>query len=323
MLHALENARAPVSTVSTVVTVAPAPLSISPGPQASFTVPRLRSRSAPSPVLLHRTPHEAQREKKKSLPLVRGLGGCELTSAAVRALTAGKTVHLTLFWGFRALDPARPGLNAAEADTLRAHVAMAHALGEHCKPVLLLADSHAEHNGIPKKIWEPYYRVVAQHAADAGVRTVMLSSIMATLDITPAALAARGPALVLRPNDPATPGASVLTGVEWRRLKMQAEHLCKRFPEVFPAPKGEKAKRTLYDTKALAYVRLRAAEGRQLLPALKNCFGGEAVLPVHVSDPATERLGVHGLHIYTMDENQKPKVGIPWGESPATRPPAH
>ncbi|MET0962672.1 MAG: hypothetical protein ABWY05_07620 [Noviherbaspirillum sp.] len=60
---------------------------------------------------------------------------------------------------------------------------------------------------------------------------------------------------------------------------------------------------------ALAYVRLRAAEGRHRLPA---CFGNEPVLPVHISAPATERLGVQGLHIHAVGADNARQVAIPW-----------
>ena len=244
--------------------------------------------------------------------MVRGLGGSELTSSAVRALTAGKTVHLTLFWGFRALDPTEPGLNAAEANTLRAHVAMARALGEHCNPVLLLADAHAVHNGIPQTIWKPYYDAVAQLAAELGVRTIMLSSILTTLGIASTALAEHGRALVLRPGAPRQTGVYVLSGDQWCQLKLQSRHLCERFPQVFTKPVGAAAKNKLYEPRALAYIRLRAAEGCFLLPVMKTFFNGDAVLPVHVSDPATEQMGVYGLHIYGMDGQNQPQKSIPW-----------
>ena len=66
------------------------------------------------------------------------------------------------------------------------------------------------------------------------------------------------------------------------------------------------------DPRALSYVRRRAAEGRNLLPALKACFDGEPVLPVHLSDSDTERLGVQGLHIYAMGADNGRQVAIPW-----------
>ncbi|SMP74683.1 hypothetical protein [Noviherbaspirillum suwonense] len=278
----------------------------------SFARPRLRSRSAPPPTLLHHTPHAPQREKILGLPLVRGLGGDALTSSALRALTAGRTVHLAMFWGFRSLLPAEQGLNAAERNTLRGFLDMAQSLGAHCKPVLLLADAHAAHNGIPAALSAPYYDVVASQAKGLGLRTVMLSSIMASLGMTPQQLAGQGKALVLRPGQAGGPGATALTPDEWRQLKLQSRHLCARFPQVFPKPSGEKAKRALHESRALAYVQLRAAEGRHLLPALKACFGGESVLPVHLSDPATERLGVHGLHVYAMNADNERQVAIPW-----------
>ena len=82
--------------------------------QQPSTVPRLRSRSAQQPALLHQTPYGVQQAKVLALPLVRGLGGGDLTLSPLRALAAGRTVHLALFWGFRGLRPEQPGLNAAE-----------------------------------------------------------------------------------------------------------------------------------------------------------------------------------------------------------------
>ena len=280
--------------------------------QQSSTVPRLRSRSAPQPALLHRTSHAAQQEKLLSLPLVRGLGGSDLTLAPLRAMAAGRTVHLPLFWGFRALDPGQSGLHAAEVNTLRAYIDMVRSLGKHCQPVLLLADAHAAHNGIPSTIWAPYYAAVARQADGMNLRTVMLSSVMATLGMTAQTLGAHGRTLVLRPREARTAGATLLSPEDWSQLKLQSRHLCERFPQVFAKPVGEKAKRALYEPRALAYVQLRAAEGRHLLPALKGCFDGQPVLPVHLSDPGTERLGVHGLHIYAMDADNVRQVAIPW-----------
>lgn len=300
----------PLKSTSSEFTAAPPPLPLT--PQQSFSAPRLRSRSAPPPTLLHRTPYAAQREKILSLPLVRGLGGSDLTASSVRALTTGKTVHLTLFWGFRALVSPGLELNAAEMNTMRAYIDMAKSLGKHCKPVLLLADAHAVHNGIPQTIWEPYYAAVAKQAAELGLRTVMLSGVMAKLHITPQMLGEQGKALVRRPAQARQPGLTVLTPDDWRQLKLQCRHLCQRFPQAFSKPAGEKAKRELYESKALGYAQLRAAESRLLLPALKACFDGEAVLPVHLSDPATERLGVHGLHIYAIGADNACQIGIPW-----------
>lgn len=291
--------------------IAPSP-SISAVAQQASNTPRLRSRSAPQPALLHRTSHAEQQEKLLSLPLVRGLGGSDLTLSPLRALAAGRTVHLTLFWGFRALVPEQPGLNAAEVNTLRAYIDMARSLGKHCKPVLLLADAHAAHNGIPSTIWAPYYAAVAQQAAAMGLSTEMLSSVMAKLGMTAQRLGEHGKTLVLRPREARTAGATLLSPEDWSQLKLQSRHLCERFPQVFAKPVGEKARRALYESRALAYVQLRAAEGCHLLPALKGCFDGQPVLPVHLSDPSTERLGVQGLHIYAMGVDNVRQVAIPW-----------
>jgi len=139
-----------------------------------------------------------------------------------------------------------------------------------------------------------------------------LSDIFKSLGICSAGLEEAGRLLVERPRGEKREGAIRLTGDEWSQLKRHAEHLCKRFPEQFPPPRGESKKRALYDPRALAYARFRAAEGQILLPRLTRAFDGAAVLPVHVTGPESERIGVRGLAIMAKDEHGANTVHIPW-----------
>jgi hypothetical protein len=226
-------------------------------------------------------------------------------------MAAGKPVLLPLFWGFRALRKDENTLHAAERNTMRAYLQLVQQLGPHCQPLLILADVHAEHNGISKPTWRAYYATVEEHAAALGLQVRYLSSILASLSLSAETLEQQGKELVERPSGATRVGAVRLTGKEWSQLKLQAEHLCKRFPEQFPVPEGESKRRALYDPRALAYARFRAAEGRLLLPRLPEAFA-RPVLPVHVTDPANERIGVRGLAIHARDAADANTVHIPW-----------
>jgi hypothetical protein len=273
--------------------------------------PLLRSRSA-NALLLNHVAANAARAKLLAHEQVRGVGGSQETFLALRAMARGRTVVLPLFWGFRKLEDGSPALQGSERHTMRAYLDLVAALGAHCRPLLILADEHARHNNIDEAIWRPYYAAVEQHAGTLGLRVRYLSDIFSALGLSGAALEEAGRALVERPSGTPKPGAIRLTGNEWSQLKRHAEHLCKRFPGQFPLPCGESQKRALYDPRALAYARFRAAEGRLLLPRLPQAFDGVPVLPVHVTGPESERFGVRGLAILARDEHGANTVHIPW-----------
>lgn len=258
--------------------------------------------------------HEAAKEQRIRLlkhPQVRGLSPCGESVDALRAMAAGREVVLPMFWGFRMLD-ADGALHDAERHTMQAFVELVASFGKHCQPVLILADEHAEHNGIDAAIWRPYYAAVQVRANELGLQVRYLSDIFRTLKLSRAKLAHRGSTLVERPSGQASFEAVILNGNEWSQLKRHSQHLCERFPSVFAAPRGESAKRKLYDPRALAYARFRAAEGRLLLPRLHEAFGDRPVLPVHVTGPESGRFGVRGLSIHAKDANDDYTVHIPW-----------
>jgi len=204
-------------------------------------------------------------------------------------------------------------------------------LGLKVKAPIILADLHAKHNNVPPDAvpldqggvgnegYEAYYDAVKVAAEELDLPTVRLSEIVAELAIKPHEVAKCGESLTKKPGeggdiDPAL-NILKLSEKDLNAYVKQAMHMVQRYPTV-PINKSildsspVEQNKALVD-KAMAYIYFRQGEGAMLLPRLPEIFGTN-VIPVHVSDPGAESIGVKGLYIFSKSNKDKNVADIPW-----------
>lgn len=194
----------------------------------------------------------------------------------------------------------------------------------------------------------PYYKKVSAYLEGKGIlpdRRPMLSSILEKLNLTHHDLMAAGKRIVHLPGEELREGvdpneAIFMTEPEMKEYDTQAWSMISRYPTVpenrkilemtpgisYPwVPENDKILKETPRTpeqnsairaKSTDYIYVRVGEGKLLLPRLEEVVGLN-VIPVHIADKGSEKIGVTGLFVYSKDYRNKNSHDIPWKPDPA------
>lgn len=272
------------------------------------------------------------------------------TFNALKAMCEEKKGTFPIMWGFRQYTPGE-SLSDKEMHTLKTFAEMFEGvkkLGIEVHTPLMLADSHAEHNGVLKEGpegFQAYYDKVKEEAEKLGLPTVWLSNIFDTLQITSHDIEEHGKQLIRKreqldialekpeANIPGTPendlkkqaktpgteeyrlrNITTLTDKEFAAFKGQRRNMVMRYPQTNAEflKQSNRIKEASYGQKGVEYAQFRAGEGEMLLPNLSKYFATKGVLPVHVAEPEAAKIGVRGLSIHSKDKDNNNVANIPW-----------
>lgn len=284
-------------------------------------------------------------------PLPYPMENSKMVFNALKAMVHEKKGTFPIMWGFRHYTPDEP-LTEKEIHTLRAYARMfdgLRKLGIDVETPLILADIHAEHNGIfpdGPEGYREYYLKVQEEADKLGIPSVWLSDILIKLNLTPHKIAQHGETLIRKRTDldealespqadiPGTPENKLktlaytpgtkeyqerqvptLTNEEAACFKNQAKHMASRYPKTHAdvLSQSDRRKNEIFSARGIKYAQFRRSESVLVLPYLNRFFNTKGVLLVHVADPKSGRnIGIIGLCIFSKDANNQNVANIPW-----------
>ena len=130
--------------------------------------------------------------KLEELPFVRGVTESKMVNEQLAIIAERGEGNFPAFWGFQDTSGG-VDLRPAAENTLKAYKALESAVpGIKLTVTIMKANSHAEHNGIPRENYEPYYAAIQELAEKHGLPTVWLSKVETGVGTNPEKIHASG-----------------------------------------------------------------------------------------------------------------------------------